>query len=138
LSLFLFTQVIANDELSWVNEQIEAIKPPRNGLNDAQLNILENPFIIEEKKTEDAVSTENNNINSNTTVQKYKKNQSLKLAMIINESAFINSKWYKLHEKIHSYTISEINYDSVVLTKKDKKRVLSTKNNLPNLKSQSK
>ncbi len=139
LSLFLFVHGSANNELAWVNEQIEAIKPPRNGLKDSELTILRNPFIIvEEKKIEPTLSFEPNvsnkqdTINSNTTPQNHNKTKTLKLSMIINDSAFINSKWYKIHEKIYSYTISEITYDSVVLSRKGKKRVLSTKSNLIN------
>ncbi|MDY0117227.1 MAG: hypothetical protein RBR59_06610 [Sulfurimonadaceae bacterium] len=36
---------IQNNELSWVDEQVNAIKPARNGLKESAINVVKNPFI---------------------------------------------------------------------------------------------
>ena len=51
LTLFILTfyiQLFAN-ELSWVDDQVEAIKPPRSGASSQLLRAAENPFIFLKK-----------------------------------------------------------------------------------------
>lgn len=141
LSFFIFTIQISADEVTWINEQIEAIKPPRVGVSSSEINTLKDPFIFLGK------NTANKNLTVLSTGQKisstamqhsrHKTNKPFKLDVIINSSALINSKWYKLNDKIQGYTVSEINHNNVLLTNKGKKILLSTKSNILNLKLKS-
>lgn len=148
LSFLIFTFQISADEVTWVNEQIEAIKPPRSGVSSAEINSLKDPFIFLGKNTSKGTSTSNKNLATRSTGSKagstakrgsrYRTSKAFKLDVIINSSALINSKWYKLNEKINGYTVSEISRNSVLLTNKGKKILLSTKSNILNLKLKSK
>ena len=148
LSFFIFTIHISADEVTWINEQIEAIKPPRSGVSSAEINSLKDPFIFLGKNTSKGTSASNKNLATRSTGSKagstakrgsrYRTSKAFKLDVIINSSALINSKWYKLNEKINGYTVSEISRNSVLLTNKGKKILLSTKSNILNLKLKSK
>ena len=48
------------------------------------------------------------------------------LNAIINDSALINGKWYKLNSKIFNYKLSNIKGTTVILTKGKIKVVLTT------------
>lgn len=41
---------IENNELAWVDEQVNAIKPSRDGLKDSTVGHIKNPFIHLAKK----------------------------------------------------------------------------------------
>ena len=129
-------------ELKWVDEQINAIKPPRHGIGKSKINSTKNPFLYlkkDEEKTADkqkeSVSTL---INSNTKSVTNKKSISrittLTLSTIINKSALINNNWYKIGDKVNKYTLKSINKTTVTLKYKKKKLILSTKSNKKNLK----
>ena len=68
---------------------------------------------------------ENNKSNgdSNTSLLKAKE-ESFKLTAIINNSANINGKWYKLGQKIGSYRLEDIMDDSVFLKNDQRERIL--------------
>jgi len=152
-SFFIFlTQTYAN-ELTWVDEQVEAIKPARVGVSFSEISRLKDPFIFLVKNgaiiKAKILSSQNLNtlsagakritsITHNT--KKPVKSKSFKLRAIINGSALINSKWYKLNQKIRGYTVAEIKLNEVVLTKNGKKLLpsLSTNSNILNLKFKSK
>jgi len=142
ITLGLFIQASAN-ELAWVDEQIEAIKPPREGLDNKQFSFLKDPFIFlkknqtlkEEKKS---TNRSKSSIPAGLLVSKpstkksfYKK---LTLVAVINNSALINNKWYRLDEKVGKYTLQQINRTNVILTKGKKMLMLSTRTKNPNLK----
>jgi hypothetical protein len=142
ITLSLFIHSSAN-ELAWVDEQIEAIKPPREGLDEKQFSFLKDPFIFlkknqtpkEEKKITNRApqAIPGGSLVSKTTVKKplYKE---LTLIAVINNSALINSKWYKLGEKVGKYKLEQINRTNVILTKGKKMLMLSTRTKNPNLK----
>ena len=46
LTLLLFTNNLSANELAWVDQQVEAIKPPRSGLKSSTLNSVSDPFIF--------------------------------------------------------------------------------------------
>lgn len=144
-------------ELSWVDEQVEAIKPPRQGLKTTSLNHLKDPFIFLEKnkstKNTDSskVSTHMNadkviplgitqksQTDTSVAVTLVDQAKSLSVDAIINESALINGKWYTLEDVIHGYTIKQVHKTSVVLSKNDKDLVLSTNSKNLNLKFKNK
>ena len=134
-SILLVTIVGAN-ELSWVDEQIEAIKPPRKGV---YISNVKNPFVFLEKNgykkitsSEETTSSAVTKTSSNATedalvVEKPKVYTKLTLELVINSSAMINGKWYKKDEKIRGYTLVDINKNFVTLKKGNKKLTLSTR-----------
>lgn len=121
------------NELKWVDEQIEAIKPSRDGVSKSSINNLKDPFIflkVEKKELVAGAKTSrtprsNNGTSSNiTTVSK--KTTYFNLSAIINKSALINGKWYKEMDKVGKYTLSEVNRSTITLKSKGKKLHLST------------
>jgi hypothetical protein len=136
ITILLISMQLSADELAWVDHQIEAIKPPRKGLETATLASVSNPFIfLKKKESKDkkkgALSSDKNIIAEDTIVVEEKFTPYLKA--IINKSALINGKWYKLHDKVNGYKLSKIQPSSVVLTKNTEKLVLSTKSANKNL-----
>lgn len=140
--IFLSTHIIAN-ELAWVDEQINAIKPPREGIKNSQLSFLKDPFIFLEKnktKKDDkelkssvssipVVTSPTNKVVSNNLL-----NKKLTLDAVLNNSALISGVWYKKDETVRKYILSEINRSHVVLKKGKKALILSTKSKNSNLK----
>ena len=52
LLLLVLSTTLFSDELSWVDEQVEAIKPPRHGILRRDISKLRDPFIfLSAKKT---------------------------------------------------------------------------------------
>lgn len=141
LSILLLTLLLSNvlvaTELDWVDEQIEAIKPPRKGVVVAGVT---NPFVfLDKNKPKDAKKGVNAPAAAPATAQKTTtvgsdkekeapKPESFVLNAIINSSAMINGNWYRLNDKVSSYIISEIDKDFVTLKNKkgDKTILLST------------
>jgi len=150
VAIFLSNNVYAT-ELSWVDEQIEAIKPPRKGVNIR--GSISNPFIfLEKNKTKKETKkvssitrskkapSKPSSINAvvcDTTRDK-KSSGSLLLSTIINSSAMINGSWYKKSDKVRNYSIVEVTKTSVTLKKGDKQLILSTNVKKPNLKFKNK
>ena len=143
LSLFIATCTIAN-ELKWVDEQIQAIKPPRSGISKSQIDMIQNPFIflkkeLKEKPAKKALTSKRStiskqSISKSTSNQVSRQTTSFTLSAIINKSALINGKWYKLESKVGKYTLSSINTGSVILTYKNKELLLSTRSKTKKLK----
>lgn len=138
-STLLVATTLFSNELAWVDEQIEAIKPPRSGMSTKALSNLKNPFIYlkkeEDKKIKSSYST--TKVNAKSTLgknEKVKKKSVLTLSLIMNNSAMLNDLWYKKGDKINGYTITEITHKSVLLVKNKKKLLLSTKSSSKNLK----
>ncbi len=128
------------DELSWVDEQIKAIKPPRHGIQESVINKLKPPFIFFKKddnktKQEDVVPSVTvpvtNHYHTKTKTRHYR---GLTLRAIMNKSALIGGKWYKEGSKVHGYTLRHVGRKSVILVRKHKKITLSIKTKRKNLK----
>ena len=143
LSLFIITHAIAN-ELEWVDEQIQAIKPPRNGISKSQIDMIQNPFIFLKKELKEKPGTKAVVTNKSYSSKKYvsksttnkvsKQSTSFSLDAIINKSALINGKWYKLHSKIGKYTLSSVDGTSIILSYKDQELLLTTRSKTKKLK----
>ncbi len=142
ITFSLFIQASAN-ELAWVDEQIEAIKPPRNGLDDKQFSFLKDPFIFLKKNQTPKEETKTTSrpksvIPSGSLVTKSASTKviykNLTLIAVINNSALINNKWYKLGENVGKYRLEQINRTNVILTKGKKMLILSTRTKSSNLK----
>ncbi len=144
LIMLLLTINLSSNELAWVDEQVEAIKPPRNGMKSRELSIIKDPFIFLSKNRTNASkkkSTKRSStpsraktaVSSNGKKIVKKKKGSLRLTTVINTSAMINGKWYRLGDTISGYKVSKIDSTSVLLTKKSKKLLLSTNSKNKNL-----
>ena len=110
----------ANTDLAWVDDQIEAIKPPRVGINNTIINALNDPIV---KKI---VKTSNLNLNSNKTaplkgkISRNLAHKPLTLEAIINGSAYVNGNWYHLHDTVRGQKITAINEEYIILSKQKK------------------
>lgn len=127
------------NELSWVDEQVSAIKPERVGVSKSEIAAIKDPFIIyntiekidkDGKKSVVIVKKDLDKIK----FPKEEKKVRLILQAIINNSVLINDKWYKIGEKIGKYTLKDIRGTLVMLVYKKKKLVLSTDTYTQNLK----
>jgi len=153
LALFLGNSMYAATELEWVDEQIEAIKPPRKGVN---ISALGSPFVFLEKNKPEAqgakkgartggapakkaaVSKAASSAQAGQTAESAPKKSGFILSTIINKSAMIDGNWYKVSDKISSYTVTDITKTSVTLKQGSKELILSTVSTNPNLKFKNK
>lgn len=154
VALLFVTAAAMADELKWVDEQIEAIKPPRVGL----LGVGgADPFIFLDKNR----LTKKGEIKpgENRVVRTFSSGMSgvngaiaapkplpppeltaddFTLSAVMNESVMINGKWYKKDAQVNGFTISSIEKNIVTLTKNKKVIVLSTATKNPSLKFKNK
>lgn len=118
----LVTLLVANSDVNWIDEQIEAIKPARKA---AVISSATDPFIFLDKNKKEPQGGAKTPL-ANTEVSIKDKNVSKEptftLSMIMNQKAMINEAWYGVNDKIYKYTITEITKDSVSL--KDNKKEL--------------
>jgi len=128
----VLSNTLYSQELQWVDEQIAAIKPARKSV---RILAIRDPFIfLNRKKSEKKVHAKSSFVSSSKTsaakiVNKQKrefKSGTFTLSAIINSSAMINGHWYKKHDKISNYTVTDISKTSVTLKKGDRKIMLST------------
>lgn len=120
-------------ELAWVDEQIQAILPARIGISDAVVGSLSDPIKLKKPVRTGGVLPIGTPVlfapPKLTSVPKIALpkiiEEPLRLQALINKSALINGKWYKLNDSIRAYTLSEIKFNSVLLTgKADQKLIL--------------
>ena len=137
LLILLSTSLIA-DELSWVDEQVQAIKPSRAGMRTKDLSKLKDPFIFLRKNRGETDLEEvaikapkpESKLNVATNVQPKKVNtvnKILSLGVIMNNTAMISGDWYKIGDLVNGYKVSDVTNNSVLLTKNKKELLLSTK-----------
>jgi hypothetical protein len=130
LTLLITTQLFSND-LSWVDEQIEAIKPARVGISEKEISKIKDPFIFLHKNN-DSKKVQGTKGISPASYSGYKKvvkrrTIHFRLNAILNKSAMINGKWYKQGNYVYGYKLAKVNRNTVLLTRKNKKLLLSTK-----------
>jgi len=139
LCLFLFSNLLAN-ELSWVDEQVEAIKPPRSGMRQSTISTLKDPFVFLEKNRTRSTVTASKTKLTNTPAATIQKSATRKMTTqktatvkkvltlnaVMNNSIMINRVWYKVGDNINGYNIKEITRSSALLVKNKKKLLLST------------
>ncbi len=145
IAFVLFSTIaLSSNELSWVDTQVEAIKPPRKGMSNSEIANAKTPFIFLKKnktKSDKKAGNKSAKAKKKTTtspgssnVVSKKSSKSLVLSAVINKSALINGKWYMLNDSVYSYKLSNVNRTSVVLRKGKKKLVLTTTDMKQNLK----
>lgn len=136
LSSLLFA---ANNDLdlSWVDQQIEAIQKPRVGVSYREISLLKDPFIFlrpkEEKKKENKSQTRPAIVPKSVTnkaaqviTPRVRHNSTFELKAIVNDRALINEKWYRIGDTIGSYKVIKIDFTTVILKNAHKKVVLTT------------
>lgn len=132
LTFILLYPFVNADELTWVDEKIAAIKPARVGLSDDLISHLSNPFNTQEEKDKLKLATKEP-LKSKVILKPKKKyhhrskNSKLVLDGLLNSTALISGKWYKLGEKVGLYKLSYVGNDYVVLSNKYRKKTLSIK-----------
>ena len=125
-----------SSDLSWVEKQIESIKPPREGVSKSNVNRLSEPFVFLKKNQPDKDEKESKKQTKPATVKQAttkKKSvarpqqiSALRVSAIINRSALIDGTWYKLGDSFKGYKIVDISRTEVTLQSKNRKIVLST------------
>lgn len=128
IALLLSTQLFSND-LAWVDEQIEAIKPSRVGVSEKEIAKIKDPFIFLHKNDDSKKSQAKNGVSSVSGYKKVFKRRTIRFRLdaILNKSAMINGKWYKQGGYVYGYKLVKVDRKSVLLTRKNKKLLLSTK-----------
>lgn len=116
-------------ELAWVDEQIQAILPARVGVSDGLINSLKDPMKM--KKPAPVVVGGSKLLappklgSSGLVLPPKVVEEPLRLQALMNKSALINKKWYKVNDSVRSYRLAEIKNNSVLLSdKKDQKLIL--------------
>lgn len=118
--------VTAHDdkELTWVDEQIQAILPARVGVPEGYIASLRDPMKIKKPPVSPLGSSKllaPPKLGSNTIFVE----EPLRLQAIINKTVLISGKWYKINDVVRNYTLTEIKNSSVLLTgKKEQKLIL--------------
>jgi hypothetical protein len=121
----IVTQVKTDKELTWVDEQIQAILPARIGVADGYINSLNDPIKFVVPKP---LAGSNSlkllpppklggmpMLPGMLTVAKVIE-EPLRLQGLMNKSALLNGKWYHLNDAVRSYTLAEIKPSSVLLS----------------------
>ncbi|GEM_PF-636621 len=126
-------QVQQQEDLSWVDEQVAAIKPPRKGLNRTLLASVKDPFAtqlrLNQPPKEPVAEDKKPKVAGEKIAFKPASEPALKpltLQTIMNRSVVqIDGKWYRQNDKIYGYTITSIEDASVLLQRKKKQVRLS-------------
>ena len=145
LILLSLSIVLLSDDLSWVNEQIEAIKPPRKGLKASYIKSIKDPFVFlhkvdtKDKKRYKKVTKTRYTSNKKKTTEKIKRvikkpESNYELSMIINKKFLINNRWYKEGDKINGYKIKKLSFNTVLLDNHKREIILTTKSSNSKLK----
>jgi hypothetical protein len=131
LTYIVSLDICANN-LTWVDKQILEIKQKRAGIKNSNIVKIKNPFIFLEKNGYNIVSTKKVK-NTKVTKKRLKEHNTIPiLEMIINKSALINGQWYQVNSVVDGYKINAINKDSVDISFKNKKFILSHKSKIGN------
>ncbi len=131
LLLLLSTQLFSN-KFVWIDEQIEAIKPPRKGINSKKILKLKDPFIYLRKKRRKKNIYRSRKHSGSKRAPVY--TPKISLVATLNKSALINGKWYREGEKVYGYKLEKVNPKTVLLTKGKKQLLLSIASKSKNLK----
>ncbi len=120
--LFVVSILSATDtHLAWVDEQINAIKPQRNGISNDYINLLKDPIKFEEPKSDPSQPNKGISVATSEKSDRKLNLKPLTLEAIINQTAYINGIWYQLDDQVRDSKLVAIEEDFVVLTDKKKK-----------------
>jgi len=126
--LFSLLSISIADELQWVDKQIEVIKPKRKGISSKDIDKLKDPFVFLSKRPTYYKSYKSKKYKTKRYTKTTKTNSTTKLHLeaIMNRSALINQKWYKVGQKVQNFKIKEISPTKVILLKASRVMILST------------
>lgn len=124
------THINKDKELIWVDEQIQAILPARVGVAEGFINSLSDPIKL--KHTPVATTGKSSLLPPpklgcppDKLLPPKIVEEPLRLQALINKSALINGKWYRINDSVRAYTLTEIKNTSVLLSgKKGQKLIL--------------
>lgn len=111
LLLTLSTSLFATGDLTWIDNQVKAIKSPRSGLSNSELARTHSPFIYKVEVTTPSGDIIKKDVNGTKKVVF----EPLKVTAIMNNSALINKKWYRPKDKVRGYVVRSVNSDGVTL-----------------------
>ncbi len=116
-------------ELTWVDEQIQAILPARIGIPEGFINSLRDPMKMKKSAPIAGVGSKllaPPKLGGMGIIAPPKiVEEPLRLLAIMNKSVLITGKWYKVGDSIRNYSLLEVKSNSVVLAdKKDQKLIL--------------
>ena len=102
----------ASESHKLINQQIEEIKPSRQGVRSIDVQRTKSPFLMFKvtKKGKKVVYT----------AKKRVKLAPLKLESVINKNVKINAKWYKEGDRVRQYTIIKVTSTYALLKSKKK------------------
>ncbi len=130
IGIIFNSTILIADNMSWVNEQLKAIKPKRIGISDQEISLIKDPFIFLKKKDDKKKKQKKKASFSTAPVMVPQVEEPVfrdfKLYAIMNKTALINNKWYKKGEKVHGFTLVKVNLTQVVLRRGKESIVLST------------
>lgn len=118
-SITVVQQPQSDKELTWVDEQIQAILPARIGVPDGFINSLRDPMKL---KTTSQATTGDKLLAppklGSTLLPSPPKviEEPLRLLAIMNKSVLINGQWYKVGQSVRHFTLNEIRHNSVLLS----------------------
>ena len=140
--LFLLLSInLYSNELTWVDEQIKAIKPPRKGVSTFLVSKLQDPFVAinkTKKKRKRKSSSYKTPGKKKTLASKLVTKKKFTLNAIMNNSALIDNIWYKIGGTVKGYKLTKVDKTFVILTKGKNKLLLSTNSKNQNLKFKNK
>ncbi len=121
--------LFANSDLKWVDDQIEAIKPNRVGIDSSYVDALKDPVVVKTVDQPDSKTASGKSAPSYAGKSARKLElRPLTLEAVFNDAAYINGHWYKLNEKVRGLNLSYINDDYIILSGKKKKTRLFVNN----------
>ena len=114
LPLAVFAENVTAD-MHWVDQEIDAIKPPRKGVVAGALVGLKDPF------RDQLILNQPPGSGKTIMVKRARAERPFTLEAVINSRlVLIDGKWYKQDEKVHGYTVQSIGKDNVTLQNKQK------------------
>lgn len=141
-ALIFFQTSLFADELSWVDVQVDAIKPARVGIDSVEITQTQDPFIFYKK--EPVTPKEQTHTKREPKIEKSapaldavvtsEAPKPMSLSAIINNSALIDREWYRVDQSVAGFKISSITRTSVVLSKGTQILVLTTNHQKKTLK----
>jgi hypothetical protein len=123
------SQPQGDKELTWVDEQIQAILPARIGIPEGFINSLRDPMKMKKPIPVATIGSRllaPPSLGSTGIIAPPKiVEEPLRLLAIMNKSVLISGKWYKVGDNIRNFSLLEVKSNSVVLAdKKDQKLIL--------------
>lgn len=139
LPFLLLSNVFANDnnqtstDMAWVDAQINAIAPARQGVHSSKINNLKDPFIYlgatsKKKKAKKSIKkSSSKKLYKRVVTSSVVRAPTFTLEMVMNHSARIDGKWYHQGMSVHGYTLQQVDGNKVLLAKGKKSFILTTK-----------